>query len=54
MRDSNEPITIAIGTSGVSVHKCGEWVERVHGKRRRYIKISFAVDVKAKEVLSMH
>jgi len=46
-------VVIAIDASGVRVHKSGGWVERVHGKKKRYIKIHFAVDVKTKEVLSM-
>ncbi|MCR6624651.1 MAG: transposase [archaeon YNP-LCB-024-027] len=42
------PIVIAIDSSGVSVHRCGGWVERTYGKKKRYIKIHFAVDVKTK------
>jgi len=38
--------------SGVSVHKCGGWVERLYGKKR-YVKMHFAVDVKKKEVLAV-
>jgi hypothetical protein len=47
------PIVIAVDSSGVSVHKCGGWVERTHGKRKRYVKIHFAIDVRTKEVLAM-
>jgi hypothetical protein len=47
------PIIIAVDSSGVSVHKCGGWVERLYGKKKRYVKIHFAVDVKTKEVLAM-
>ena len=53
LRGSSSPITIAVDSSGVSVHKSGGWVTRVHGKKKRYIKIHFAVDVKTKEVLAM-
>jgi len=42
LRDSSSPITIAVDSSGVSVHKSGGWVTRVHGKKKRYIKIHFA------------
>jgi hypothetical protein len=48
------PIVIAVDSSGVSVHKCGGWVERIYGKKKRYIKIHFAVNVKTKEVAAMH
>jgi len=40
------PVAIAVDSSGVSVHKCGGWVERIYGGRKRYVKIRFAVDVK--------
>ena len=53
LRDSSSPITIAVDSSGVSVHKSGGWVTRMYGKKKRYIKIHFAVDVKTKEVLAM-
>jgi hypothetical protein len=49
----NGPIVIAVDSSGVSIHKCGGWVERIHGKRKRYIKIHFAIDVKTKEIIAM-
>jgi len=49
------PIVTAVDSSGVSVHKCkcGGWVERIHGKWKRYVKIHFAIDVRTKEVLAM-
>ncbi|MEM2304803.1 MAG: transposase, partial [Candidatus Methanomethylicia archaeon] len=53
LRDSSEPIVIAVDSSGVSVHKSGGWVTRVYGRRKRYIKIHFAVDVKTKEIVAM-
>jgi hypothetical protein len=53
IRDSGETVVIAVDSSGVSVHKCGGWVERVYGRKKRYVKIHFAVDVKTKEVLAM-
>jgi len=48
------PVAIAVDSSGVSVHKCGGWVERLYGGKRRYVKIHFAVDVKMREVLAMY
>jgi hypothetical protein len=47
------PVVIAVDSSGVSVHKRGGWVERLYGRKKRYVKIHFAVDVKTKEVLAM-
>ncbi|MEM2193389.1 MAG: transposase [Candidatus Methanomethylicia archaeon] len=51
LRVSNEPVTIAVDSSGVSVP--GGWVTCVHGKKKCYIKIHFSVDVKTKEILAM-
>jgi hypothetical protein len=46
-------VVIAVDSSGVSVHKCGGWVERLYGEKKRYVKVHFAVDVRTKEVLAM-
>jgi hypothetical protein len=54
LRGCDGPVVIAVDSSGVSVHKCGGWVERLYGRKRRYVKIHFAVDVKTKEVLAMY
>jgi hypothetical protein len=35
------------------VYRCGGWVESVYGRRKRYIKIHFLVDINTKEVISM-
>jgi len=50
---SNEPIAISVDSTGVSVHRAGGWVERVHGKKKRYVKIHFAVNVENGEVVAM-
>jgi len=50
---SNEPVVIAVDSTGIHVHKAGGWVERVHGKKKRYVKIHLAVDVETKQALAM-
>jgi hypothetical protein len=35
------------------VEKAGGWVERKHGKKKRYVKLHFAVRVDTHEVVSM-
>jgi hypothetical protein len=47
------PVSIAVDSSGVRVCRCGGWVERVYGGRKRYIKIHFIVDINTGEVISM-
>jgi len=51
--EDSDDIVIAVDSTGVKVHKAGGWVERKHGKKKRYVKIFFAVDVETKEALVM-
>jgi len=53
LRDSEEPVSIALDSTGVKVEKAGGWIERVHGKRKRYVKLHFAVRVDTHEVVAM-
>lgn len=53
LKETDEPITIAVDSTGVKVHRAGGWVERKHGKKKRYVKLHFAVDVESKEVVAM-
>ena len=50
---ADEPVTIAVDSTGISVHKAGGWVERKHGKKKRYVKLHFAVNTETKEVVAM-
>jgi transposase len=50
---SGEDVVIAVDSTGISVHKAGGWVERKHGKKKRYVKIHLAVDVETKKALAM-
>ncbi len=53
LKEIDAPVAIAVDSTGVKVHRAGGWVERRHGKRKRYVKLHFAVDVKSKEVVAM-
>ena len=53
LRETREPVSIAVDSTGISVHKAGGWIERVHGKKRRYVKLHFAVNTETKEVVGM-
>jgi len=53
LKGSGEPITIAVDSTGVRVHKAGGWVEREHGRKKRYIKIHFAVNVQTREIVAI-
>jgi hypothetical protein len=53
LSQSSDPVTIALDSTGVKVEKAGGWVERKHGKKKRYVKLHFAVRVDTHEVVSM-
>ena len=49
----NTPITLAVDASGVKVANSGDWIRRVWKKRKGYLKIHVAVDVKSGEIVAM-
>jgi len=53
LAESLEPVTIAVDSTGISVHKAGGWIERKHGKKKRYVKLHFAVNTESHEVVAM-
>ena len=53
LSESTQPVTIAVDSTGVKVEKAGGWIERKHGKKKRYVKLHFAVRVDTHEVVSM-
>jgi hypothetical protein len=50
---SRDPVVIAVDSTGVSVHRAGGWIERVHGKKKRYVKVHFAVNIETGEAVAM-
>ena len=53
LREANEPVSIAVDSTGISVQKAGGWIERKHGKKKRYVKLHFAVNTVTHEVVAM-
>jgi len=53
LKETNDPVCIAVDSTGISVHKAGGWIERKHGKKRRYVKLHFAVNTVTHEVVAM-
>ena len=51
LKDTDEPATIALDSTGVKVEKAGGWIERKHGER--HTKLHFAVNTVTHEVVSM-
>ena len=52
LNEKQEPISIAVDSTGVKVNRAGGWIERKHGKKKRYVKLHFAVDTESKEMTS--
>jgi hypothetical protein len=51
---SNEPLFIGIDASGLKADNGGSWLEkRFGGKKRKWIKIHFAIDVKSKRIIEL-
>lgn len=53
LKETNEPISIAVDSTGIKVEKAGGWIERKHGKKKRYVKLHFAVNTVTHEVVAM-
>ena len=47
------PITLAVDASGIKVANSGDWIRHVWKKRKGYLKIHVAVDVKSGEIVAM-
>jgi len=47
------PITLAVDASGIKVANSGDWIRHVWKKRKGYLKIHIAVDVKSGEIVAM-
>jgi hypothetical protein len=53
LKETSDPVSIAVDSTGIKVQKAGGWIERVHGKKKRYVKLHFAVRVDTHEVVAM-
>jgi len=49
---NSEEIVIAVDSSEIKVHNRGEWMREKYRRRRGWIKIHFAVDVKTKQIVA--
>jgi hypothetical protein len=53
LKETNEPVIIAVDSTGIKVQKASGWIERKHGKKKRYVKLHFAVNTETHEVVAM-
>ena len=53
LKETEGPVSIAVDSTGIKVQKAGGWIERVHGKKKRYVKLHFAVNTETHEVVAM-
>ena len=42
---SSEPVYIALDSTGIKVHKSGDWIRRRFKVRKGYLKVHIAVNV---------
>jgi len=52
-RLDGRPVTIAVDASGIKVADRGEWMRMKWKRRRGFLKIHIAVDVRMKQILAM-
>ncbi len=50
---TDEPISVAMDSSGIKVSNSGDWIRKKWRVKRGYLKIHLAVDVKSKQAVSM-
>jgi hypothetical protein len=53
LKETSDPVSIAVDSTGIKVQKAGGWIERKHGKKKRYVKLHFAVNTETHEVVAM-
>ena len=51
--NTDEPISIAIDSSGIKVSNSGDWMRKKWKVKRGYLKIHLAVDARSKQAVSM-
>jgi hypothetical protein len=51
LRGVNDPVVIVLDSTGVKVCRSGSWLERRYSRRRRYLKIHFAIDARTGEIV---
>ena len=50
---TDQPISVAIDSSGIKVSNSGDWIRKKWKVKRGYLKVHLAVDAKNKEAVSM-
>ena len=51
--DPERPVTLVVDASGIKVADRGEWIRRRWKRRRGFLKIHLAVDIKTKQIVAM-
>jgi hypothetical protein len=50
-RSIDGPVVIVLDSTGVKVFRSGSWLERRYSRRRGYLKMHFAIDVRTGEIV---
>jgi IS5 family transposase len=51
--DTDQPIVVAIDSTGIKVSNYGDWIRKKWKVKRGFLKVHLAVDVNSKEAVSM-
>ena len=50
---SDEPVYIALDSTGIKVHKSGDWIRRRFKVRKGYLKVHIAVNVETRQIVTL-
>lgn len=50
---SDEPVYIALDSTGIKVHKSGDWIRRRFKVRKGYLKVHVAVNVETRQIVAL-
>lgn len=53
LRRSRKPVYIAVDSTGIKVHKSGDWIRRKFKVRKGYLKVHIAVNTKTKQIVAL-
>lgn len=51
--ESNNPVSIAVDSSGIKVHNGGDWIRRVWKVKKGYLKVHLAVNIATNQIVAM-
>jgi len=50
---SDEPVYVALDSTGIKVHNSGDWIQRKFEVRKGYLKVHIAVNVETRQIVAL-